>query len=176
MEILIIGGLLVALMVFVSTRVKRNAARAYEREEIDMKEFGLIKPDNLMHPFRDKSEYVFEAYSKDYGEGHARSIWRAHVLLRVLLNTDFRTVRAEVRNSAEEVLSDEVAQKPPPGQKIRLLETSRTEDKQKRREFWKVVENTKAKKIYELKISILEDHLDEYLEKAEEMIESFYVK
>ena len=176
MEILIIGLLFVALMVYVSTKIKKNAAQAYEREEIESKEFGIIKSENLMHPLRDKSEYAFEAYSNDYGEGEARSIWRAHALLRILPNMDFRTARVNVKNSADKVLSDKVEKDPPTGQKIRLLETSRTEDEIERREFWKIVENTKTNKIYELKVSVLEKYLDEYAEKAEEMIGSFTVK
>jgi hypothetical protein len=163
-------------MVYVSTKIKKNAAQAYEREEIESKEFGIIKPENLMHPLRDKSEYAFEAYSKDYGEGSGRSIWRAHALMRILPNTDFRTARVNIKNSADEVLSDEVEIDPPPAQKIRFLVTEKTEDEQKRREFWKIVENTKTNKIYELKVSVLEKYLDEYAEKAEEMIGSFTVK
>lgn len=176
MEILIIGILFVALMVYVSTKIKRSAASAYEPEEIDTKDFGIIKPDNLMHPFRDKSEYAFEAYSKDFGDGDARSIWRAHALLKVLPATDFRTERANIKKSADKVLSDEVEENPPAGQKIRTLETLETEDEHLRHNFWKIVEDTKAEKVYKLKVSVLEAHLEDYQEKAQEMIESFHVK
>lgn len=176
MEILIIGVLFVALMVYVSTRIKRSAAEAYEREEIETENFSIIKPDNLMHPFRDKSEYAFEAYSKDFGDGDARSIWRAHALLRVLTDTDFRTARANIKKNSDKVLSDKVVENSPPGQKVRVLETLVTEDEQLRHNFWKIVEDTNSKKVYELKVSLLEKHLDDYREKAREMIESFRIK
>ena len=176
MEIWIIGLIFVALMVFVSTRIKKSAARAYEREEIKTEKFNIIKPDDLVHPLRDKSEFAFEAYSNDYGEGEARSIWRASAQMRILSDTDFRTVRTNIKKSADKVVSEEIEENAPTGQKIRLLETERIEDEINRHEFWKIVEDTKSRKIYELKVSVLENYSEQYLEKVREMVESFTVK
>ena len=50
MEILIPGLILVGLMVWVSTRIKRNAAKAFEREEIETAEFSLTKPEGFLAP------------------------------------------------------------------------------------------------------------------------------
>lgn len=174
MEILIIGVLFVALMVFVSTKIKKSAARAFEREEIETADFRLSKPDNLMHPLREKSEYAFEAYSKDFGDGDARSIWRAHALLRTIPGSDSAAVRAEIREEADRVVADGKAGE---DSGTYLLETLRTpEDEHLRHEFWKIVEDRKNDRIYQLRVSVLEAHLEQYAEKAREMIESFRLK
>ena len=41
MEIFIVGVAVVALMVYVSTKIKRSAAAAFEREEIEEEDFSL---------------------------------------------------------------------------------------------------------------------------------------
>src|SRR5687768_214257 len=67
MELLIPGLILVALMVYVSTRIKKSAARAYEVETVDTPEFHIEKPDGMLNPLNDQSPYAFEAYSRDFG-------------------------------------------------------------------------------------------------------------
>jgi len=73
MELLIPGLILVALMVWASTRIKRSAARAFEAEHIEGDGFSLDKPDGFLQKLDDKSEYAFEAYSKDFGRGLAEN-------------------------------------------------------------------------------------------------------
>jgi hypothetical protein len=83
MELLIPGLALVALMIYASTRIKRSAARAFESEEINGDGFTLTKPDGFLHRIDDKSEYAFEAYSKDFGSGNADSIRAATAVVLV---------------------------------------------------------------------------------------------
>src|SRR5215218_5042830 len=85
MEILILGVILVALMAYVSTRIKKSAARAFEREVIETGDFRLVKPEGFLSPVSENSEYAFEAYSKDFGEDdaaaehrQARAVVRGH--------------------------------------------------------------------------------------------------
>lgn len=176
MEILIIGLIFVGLMVYVSTKIKKSAAAAYERETIDETEFYIEKPEGFLHPLNRESEFAFEAYTDTYGEGEARSIWRAQAQMRIFFDKKLKTVIADVKKNADEILSEKVLKDAPGVQRISLIETARTEDEHKRREFWKIVENLKSKKVYELRISILNNYLEEYNAKAETMLESFTVK
>src|SRR5262245_39275440 len=68
MEILIIGVLLVALMVYVSTKIKKAAKQAYEQETFENEYFTITKPEGFIIPVKEASEFLFEAYSKDLGE------------------------------------------------------------------------------------------------------------
>ena len=68
MEIWIIGGLIVALMVYLSTKIKNEAKRAYEREDFVAEHFKITKPDGFIIPIKEDSEFAFEAYSKDFSE------------------------------------------------------------------------------------------------------------
>ena len=57
MEILIIGSLIVALMVYASTKIKRSAAQAFEEETIETDEFYLVKPEGFLNPIGNASEF-----------------------------------------------------------------------------------------------------------------------
>mgnify|MGYP007097599700 CR=1 FL=1 len=48
MELLIPGLILVALMVWASTKIKRSAAQAYAAESIETEYFAIEKPDGLI--------------------------------------------------------------------------------------------------------------------------------
>src|SRR6185436_16743158 len=73
MEILIPGLALVALMVYVSTRIKRSAAKAFDQEVVETDEFTITKPEGLFIP-TDATDLAFAAYSKDFGTGEAGSV------------------------------------------------------------------------------------------------------
>lgn len=74
MEILIPGLILVALMVYASTRIKKTAARAFEAEQIDNDDFTLSKPDGFLNRISDDGEFAFEAYSKEFGHEPAEDV------------------------------------------------------------------------------------------------------
>src|SRR5687768_9390305 len=97
MEIFIIGGAIVALMVYVSTRIKKSAAAAYDREIIETEEFRIVKPKGFMHPLRENSEFAFEAFSEDYGDGELRNFWQSNAELLVHSNKKFKDVCAEAK-------------------------------------------------------------------------------
>ena len=81
MEILIPGLILVALMVYLSTRIKRAAARAFEPEIVENKDFSLTKPEGFLH--RVGGQYAFEAYSKEFGHEPADEIRAATAVVVV---------------------------------------------------------------------------------------------
>jgi hypothetical protein len=74
MELLIPGLIIVALMVWASTKIKRNAARAYESELIEGDGFTLEKPEGFLNRIGSRDGHLFDAYSKDFGTDSAADI------------------------------------------------------------------------------------------------------
>lgn len=72
MEILISGLIIVALMAYVSTRIKRSAAAAFEAETIEGEGFTIDKPAGFLHNLNADPKYVFEAYSKEFSTEHPK--------------------------------------------------------------------------------------------------------
>jgi len=70
MELLIPGLLLVALMVWASTRIKKIAASAFDRETIETEEFVIQKPEGFLHNLNGDPKYIFEAYSREYSKAN----------------------------------------------------------------------------------------------------------
>lgn len=70
MELLIPGLLLVAFMVWASTRIKKNAAAAFDAETIEANEFIIQKPEGFLHNLNGSPKYIFEAYSKDFSKAN----------------------------------------------------------------------------------------------------------
>lgn len=79
MEILIPGLILVGFMVWASTRIKRNAARAFEPEEIVTDEFTITKPEGYLAPVDPRDDLLFWAYSKEFGRDEAERVRRSTV-------------------------------------------------------------------------------------------------
>jgi len=67
MEILIPGLILVALMVYASTRIKKTAALAYEPETVETDDFVIHKPAGFLTVIGGDPQYLFESYSKEFG-------------------------------------------------------------------------------------------------------------
>src|ERR1044072_6257842 len=90
MEILIIGIVVVALMAYVSTKIKKSAARAFEPETIETDEFIIVKPEGFINPINDESAFAFEAYSKEFGTGDAKNLRQAEMFVSVFSKQDFK--------------------------------------------------------------------------------------
>lgn len=169
MEIFFIGIIIVALMVYTSTKIKRSAAQAFERETIETDEFTIFKPEGFINPTNEDSPFAFEAYTKLFGEKAAKDYRHAQANLRIIPNGNFKGVCEDAKVSADEILSEYNTQ-----EKTYLLESGRTEKEVKIFSFWKIVEGNR--KIYELKISVLEKYADEFADRINLMIDSFRVK
>lgn len=176
MEILIFGIILVALMAFVSTKIKKSAARAFERETIETDEFKITKPEGFIHPVNDNSGFAFEAYTKDSGKNDAADFRLAHARLTVVSQGDFETIRAKVRESAGNILSEKVSEDQAKSQKKCFIESEEIENGVKIFSTRKIIESIQKQKIYELQIAVLENYRAEFLGRTNEMLESFVVK
>ena len=174
MEIFIVGGIVVALMVFVSTKIKKSAAAAYQAETVETKAFTIYKPEGFLHPLNDDSEYAFEANSKEYGKNDADKFRQARAALRVISDSDFKTVCENAKKSAGKIKSKKFDENAPAGRKIFTLTGETSESDVKILTFWKIVENNK--KIYELKAAIIETYAEEFAERVGAMVKSFTVK
>jgi hypothetical protein len=173
MEILIIGGALVALMVYVSTRIKKSAASAYERETIETEEFSIIKPENFINPIGENSEFAFTALSKDFGTGEAEEFRQAQAELRVYSNADFDQVRRTAEESTNRIISEETSESG--NERICFLNGEKIENEIERIIFYKIVESKTRLKVYELNVSVLSEFKESYSIAANELLKSFTV-
>lgn len=149
MEILIIGIIFVALMAYVSTKIKREASRAYEQEIVETEEFKIIKPNDFIIPIKE-SEFAFEAYSKDFGEE--------------LNEEEFNQCWAIVKEK-DGIESD-----------TETFESERIENDVTINTFAKILVNQKLNKTFELEISVLLEYREQYFDRIKLMLESFSLK
>lgn len=176
MEILIVGGIIVLLMVAVSTKIKQSAAEAFVPEFVETDEFAISKPEGFMSPLNDESgRYIFEARSREYGEKKTRNIWQAHAFLTAVSDSNFQSERERVKKSADKITSERILNDNSQG-KICLLEIERAEENIALVEFYKIVESRARHKIYNLQISVLPPFRAVYIERVNEMIDSFGIK
>ena len=176
MEILILGGILVVIMVIVSTKIKKNAAAAFEQEFIEKEDFSIEKPAGFLYPLRDEPDFPFEAYSKLYGDKYTRNIWRARSRLRIFENTNIKDFVSKIKTGSESVESTKEFDDLPEGQKGVIVRSSKTEDEIDYKILRKIVATNSNQKIYELKTTILEPYGEEFTDKTCEMMRSFVVK
>lgn len=174
MEILIVGLGVVALMVFVSTKIKKSAAAAYQPETIETEEFRIYKPEGFIHPLNDDSGYAFVANSKEWGKNEASKFRQAKAVVRVISNSDFKIVCENAKKSSGKVKAKQFVKSAPVGQKIFLLEGETSESGVKIFTFWEIIES--GKKIYELKIAVLEAYAEDFAERINAITASFNVK
>jgi hypothetical protein len=163
MEILVPGLMLVALMVWASTKIKRNTAKAYEEEKVEGAGFSLIKPDGFLHKLNASDAVDFEAYSKEFGVDNASNHRRAVLTLQSTTD-DLASVRKAIRATAESIAED-----PESG----VLEVERTEEGFPVNAFYKF--ETENGKLYELQAVVLREHKDDYLRRIQRLFESFQV-
>ena len=174
MEILIVGLGVVALMVYVSTKIKKSAAAAYEPETIATEEFKIYKPEGFIHPLNDDSGLAFVANSKEWGKNEASKFRQAKAVVRVISNSDFKIVCENAKKSSGKVKAKQFVKSAPVGQKIFLLEGETSESGVKIFTFWEIIES--GKKIYELKIAVLEAYAEDFAERINAITASFNVK
>src|SRR6187402_2381934 len=101
MELLIPGLILVALMVYASTRIKKTAAQALEPESIDTDVFEIEKPDGFLSVINGDPELEFEAYSREWGSDGAESIRQARAEIRILENSNLDAAASKVKSEAK---------------------------------------------------------------------------
>jgi hypothetical protein len=171
MEFLIPGLLLVALMIYASTRIKQVAAEAFEPEAVETEEFTVEKPDGFLIVLNGDPALAFEAYSRDFGIGRASEFRAARFEIRIYKNRNLKYAAAAIREtvSIDSDISEVIDAK-----KYRILEGVSEENGIAFREMFKLAE--KDGRVMEMKLRMLADAENELSEKAEAMFASFTIK
>jgi hypothetical protein len=167
MEILIVGLIIVALMVYTSTRVKRNAAAAYEAETIDGGEFVIDKPEGFLHNLNADPRYLFEAYSRNFSEDHPK-IRVGTARVTTVLNSSVQRVADELasKSRVQEDLSDV------DGDSVHLISAIEIDGEAKIEKRYKLA--SRGETVYKLEVASLDrDHDARW---AATFIDSFRVK
>ncbi|MEP6946803.1 MAG: hypothetical protein ABJA02_12860 [Acidobacteriota bacterium] len=171
MEILIVGILLVALMVYASTKIKRTATEAFEQERIETADYIVEKPEGFLNVLHPNSLLELDIYSRDFGVDHAASFRMAKAELRRYKGW---TVEQAVDAVGEAVKVNSTLSEVIDGKKYRVIEAESVEKGAGFRELYKLAE--KEGDVYELKLQILEDANEELNQKADRMCASFEIK
>ncbi len=158
-------------MIWASTRIKKNAAAAFERESIETNEYSLVKPDGFLHPLNDEGDRLFYAYSKDFGKGDADAERQAEIEVIAGPGGALKAAADEVKAGAD-VLSEEAFRTGT--MNVRTLDVTRAENDITRRELHKLVQAND--KVYMLRFAVLEDLYDDFARRASETLDSFDVK
>jgi len=102
MELLIPGLILVALMAWASTKIKKRAADAFEPELIETESYTFRKPEGFLHVIGDP-KHELRAYSREFGEGESAKIRRATIELDVIQPAGLKNVVDRIRESVARV-------------------------------------------------------------------------
>ncbi len=172
MEFLIPGLILVALMAYASTRIKRNAARAFEAETVETDGYIVEKPDGFLNVLNGDPKYALEMYSKEFGTGDADRLRQATAKLTISEGGSHDPGIALLPDSGGEVLSDisEVVG----DHRYRIIEAQRNENGVDLSVFYKIAE--KNGKVYRLEITVLNETTNDLKRNIETMLDSFELK
>jgi hypothetical protein len=156
MEILIPGLILVALMVWASTKIKKKASAAYEDEIVETDTFILEKPEGFISPAYPEEGLEFAAYSKEFGRDRTRDLRQAQLEIRLRggesAEQAARTLGVELEEDVIEVAAPSSDQA----------------------EFLRLVDSSDG--VYELRGRLLVEHRQEFARKLKEMMRSFTLK
>lgn len=171
MELLIPGLILVALMVYASTRIKKTVAAAFEAETIETDGFVIEKPDGFLSVINGRPDLEFEAYSREFGGESSPEIKQARVEIRRFENSHLDETVARIKEAAD-VISDtpEIIDQ----RKYILIDAKKIEKGIALRESYKLAET--ASGVYELKIIALAETNGDISRKIEMLLSSFLVK
>jgi hypothetical protein len=163
MEILILGLILVALMVWASTKIKKNVAQAYEREVIDNADFSLVKPDGFLHVLNGDPKFAFEAYSKEFGKDENNGVRQARATIRHIENTTAKKVSDDARRNLSEPETEGI-----------FVSWLKSDGEALFDIFHKII--AKNGGVFDLEVSVLHDYADEQTANVHELLDSFKVK
>ena len=164
MEIWIIGIPLVILMVFLSTRIKKLANQAYGEELIERQGFALIKPEGLIALENPEEGFQFQAESKGFGQREETESFR-----EASASVSINDVGIEpVVSKLLEMPNVEVILRSEDGCSVRYRDS---EGEVVKHVFRRVMSKGTSRHI-ELRVTVLDESIDEFEEGAKAMIRS----
>ena len=167
MELFIPGLVLVALMVWASTKIKKRAADAFEAETIETANYTLRKPEGFLHVLNDPAHELY-AYSREFGAGAGSKARRATIEIEIFRSESLADVRNAIKSSATDV---EVVRETSSECE---LETDETANETSFRCFYKIVRSENA--VYRLRFGTLAEHVNEYVDRINAALDSFSVR
>lgn len=172
MEILIVGGILVALMVYASTKLKRFTAEAFEAETVETDEFVVDKPDGFLHVIGGDRAYAFEAYSREFGGPGSEEIRQATAMLRIDTRRTVEHILQDRLGKDASVISDdnEMVNE----MRYRVVIADVTKDGSAARVYHKIAES--GGKVYDFEVRALSETTETITRNIETMIDSFAIK
>lgn len=168
MELLIPGLVLVALMIYASTRIKKSATKAFEAEQIETAEFSITKPEGLLIPIDDASPYAFEAYSKDFGEEPNERVRQISASVKIFDNTDPGSVARDVKSAAERIVSESY------DDGAAVIETEELVEEAEVTAVYKIA--SRDGRAFRLRVQSLREQSEDNRRRIQEMLESFRTK
>ena len=172
MELLIPGLILVALMAWASTRIKKNAAAAFDAETVDTEQFVIRKPEGFLHVLNDSSGLAFRSYSKEFGKVGDKEIRRATIEIERHAGTDIETLKNTVETQAEMIMSFEPYLDAE--EKAAWMKTNRIIDGGEFDVSYKLVE--RGADVWETRGTVLADYREDLAERIEAALDSVRVK
>ena len=172
MELLIPGLILVALMVYASTRIKKTAAAAFEAETVETDEFIVQKPDGFLTVLNGDPQYAFESYSKEYGDTGAEDFRKGTAYLRIISDSTVDKAAANLADAEDEIISNttEVIGE----HRYRVIEIKRIVGGIEFRVFYKLA--GRNKRVFEFQITAIAETTDEFMRNVEGMLAGFEIK
>lgn len=172
MELLIPGLILVALMVWASTKIKNKAAAAFEPETIETDEFVIRKPDGFLHVVNDDSDLAFRAYSKEYGKNELNGDRQATIELTIHRDSDLNNVSSSI--VADKGRLADIHSYLDEGEKAMQFVLDAAGGEPRRVRHYKLV--TRGKRVFELCFSVLYHYRDEFTVAIDETFTNFQAK
>lgn len=172
MELLIPGLILVALMVWASTRIKRNAAAAFDAERIETDEFSIEKPEGFLHVLHDDSGLAFRSYSKDFGKIGNQDVRMATIEIERHAEADIESLKTQIEGVSESMSEFETYIDG--GERAALVRSIRIVNGGEYEVFQKLV--TRGFDVWSARCSVLSDNTNELSGKMESALDSVRIK
>lgn len=172
MEFVIPGLILVALMVWASTRIKKNAAAAFDAETVETEEFVIEKPEGFLHVLNDDSGLAFRAYSKEFGTVGKKDVRKADIEIEIHREAALEAIREGVISASDSIENEQPYLDG--GERSTIIAAKRIIDGGEFDVLTKLI--TRGSDVYEATARSLTEHSEEYLPKLEQAIERLRVK
>lgn len=156
-------------MIWASTRIKRNAARAFEREEVETAEFSLVKPEGFLSVVDPPDDLLFSAYSREFGTDAAERIRRATAEIRGFRDAHFDDMTERAQADSVTTVSEQTGVID--GRKCANIIVERLEKGVLLESHYKIIASPAV--VYQLVVNVLPEHRQEFQPKIDEMLASF---
>lgn len=172
MEILVPGLILVGFMVWASTRIKRNAARAFEQEIVENSEFALTKPEGFLSLADPEGGLLFSAYSKEFGQDEAERVRRASAQVSRFDGAHFEDICERAKTEASTVISEQKATIA--ARKCATIIVESPQGDVDVETSYRIIAGDEA--VYQLAVTILPEAKEEFSSKTDLLLNTFTLK